>query len=656
MPAKRSDARRTNGFGGRVVGIVSLVASILFAVGGAAAHAGAADPDFHALNNGKLRFGGGAEASVNSFGNLEQPFYLGAGSTWYQLTYSSYPLDLAIGTGTGSGNWTGSTVVDNPVLAGQVIDTSGFTSTGPVGAGVEGYGTVVSTGTATVNGADLEVSNTYELGQAASFVRISTRVTNTSGSAVDNVNLWVGTRDDYVGSSDGPTKTRGDISTGSFVPIADPADPAPALQITSGAEGVLFYSTTPGTSTSIDSCCSFSNAYGVDPSASPISLTGDGSYALHLPVGDLADGAVAEIEWFYAAGALADLDDVIDQVAEAAAPSVPELAVGDQQLTVTWTEPTSADPIIDYSIRWSDDGGTTWTSARKGDAAAPLSYTITGLTNSVSYLVQVAAVTHPVDVDVVGDYSASSDPAAPALPPGAPTGVTGAVGDQEVTVSWSAPADDGGSAVTGYTVTADPDGATCSTGGATSCAVTGLTNGTAYTFTVVATNPAGDGPASAASDPATPVQQVVVPPAVPEPEPDPAPPAVAPLPPPPPEAMEPTPAGTVHRIYLTLFERVADEGGLAYWTDLHRSGTSMRTIVVGFLRSPEWREHHQDPRGEDLVRTLYETVLGRHPDPAGFAYWRALLEDGTLTESGLVLCFVDSPEMAARIEGALGLG
>jgi putative cell wall-binding protein len=89
--------------------------------------------------------------------------------------------------------------------------------------------------------------------------------------------------------------------------------------------------------------------------------------------------------------------------------------------------------------------------------------------------------------------------------PSAPSGVTGVAGDGEVAVSWTAPTSVGGSAITGYTVTSSPDGATCSTTGDLSCTVTGLTNGTPYTFTVTATNDAGIGPASPASLPVTPV-------------------------------------------------------------------------------------------------------------------------------------------------------
>ena len=90
--------------------------------------------------------------------------------------------------------------------------------------------------------------------------------------------------------------------------------------------------------------------------------------------------------------------------------------------------------------------------------------------------------------------------------PGAPTGATATRGDAKATVTWTAPADDGGSAITGYTVTASPGGATAMATGAaiTSAVVTGLTNGTSYTFTVHAANAVGAGPESAPSNTVTP--------------------------------------------------------------------------------------------------------------------------------------------------------
>ena len=87
--------------------------------------------------------------------------------------------------------------------------------------------------------------------------------------------------------------------------------------------------------------------------------------------------------------------------------------------------------------------------------------------------------------------------------PGAPTGVVATAGNASASVAFVAPANNGGSAITGYTVTSNPGGITVS-GGSSPINVTGLTNNTAYTFTVVATNAVGNSVASAASTAVTP--------------------------------------------------------------------------------------------------------------------------------------------------------
>jgi Ricin-type beta-trefoil lectin domain/Concanavalin A-like lectin/glucanases superfamily/Fibronectin type III domain len=86
--------------------------------------------------------------------------------------------------------------------------------------------------------------------------------------------------------------------------------------------------------------------------------------------------------------------------------------------------------------------------------------------------------------------------------PGVVTSVSAAPGTGQAAVSWGAPLTNGGSAVTGYTVTASPGGATVTATG-TSATVTGLTSGTSYTFTVTANNAVGTGPASAPTVPVT---------------------------------------------------------------------------------------------------------------------------------------------------------
>ena len=85
--------------------------------------------------------------------------------------------------------------------------------------------------------------------------------------------------------------------------------------------------------------------------------------------------------------------------------------------------------------------------------------------------------------------------------PDAPTGVTAVPGNTQVSLSWSAPASDGGLPVTGYTLSAQGGGTTVTQSmnnpSATSGVIGGLTNGTAYNITVAAVNPVGTGPAAA---------------------------------------------------------------------------------------------------------------------------------------------------------------
>ena len=105
-----------------------------------------------------------------------------------------------------------------------------------------------------------------------------------------------------------------------------------------------------------------------------------------------------------------------------------------------------------------------------------------------------------------GDGVASATTGAvPATTPGAPTSVSGVGGAGQVTVSWSAPVSTGGANISSYTVTSS-GGQSCSwSSGPLSCVVTGLGNGVAYTFTVTASNSAGEGTASSASSSVTPL-------------------------------------------------------------------------------------------------------------------------------------------------------
>ena len=87
--------------------------------------------------------------------------------------------------------------------------------------------------------------------------------------------------------------------------------------------------------------------------------------------------------------------------------------------------------------------------------------------------------------------------------PNAPTIGTATGGDASASVSFTPPANVGGSAITAYYAVSNPDQIT-GTGASSPVSVTGLTNGTAYTFTVWAENTYGPSPYSAASGSVTP--------------------------------------------------------------------------------------------------------------------------------------------------------
>ncbi|WP_107352583.1 Ig-like domain-containing protein [Shewanella algae] len=114
-----------------------------------------------------------------------------------------------------------------------------------------------------------------------------------------------------------------------------------------------------------------------------------------------------------------------------------------------------------------------------------------------------------IDADQPGDSSYNAAPTVTqsftvnAVVPGAPTSVNAVASDASATVSFSAPASTGGAAISGYTVTSSPGGLTAS-GAGSPLTVSGLSNGTDYSFTVSASNTAGTGPASSPSNTVTP--------------------------------------------------------------------------------------------------------------------------------------------------------
>jgi hypothetical protein len=269
-----------------------------------------------------LRFGTGSQTSINAQGLFVQPFYFSQlTNTWYKLTYSNYPLDTAIGTGTTGPNWSGTTVVDLYSLtpSGSITDYSDFTVTSSDTTKSVGYGRIITNRTFTVNSQNIIMQNIFSLGYNDTFVKINNRIYNNAATTINNVYIWVGTRDDYVGNTDSNMKTRGNIVNGNFIPLTTVGQQSHAIMITNPTEGVLFYSETDGVNTVFDRCCAFANSYNLNPNTAPIATAAatDGSYAATLPLGNIPVGSSNAITWYYAAGTISSLSNVVQDVAVA---------------------------------------------------------------------------------------------------------------------------------------------------------------------------------------------------------------------------------------------------------------------------------------------------------------------------------------------------
>lgn len=236
---------------------------------------------------------------------------------WRQLTYSesalvNYPLDSRIGVGgDGTNNWNTNGVREyNPTMVNQVFDTSGFSVVGG-----ESFGTIIVKGEITIGTARLELTNAYRVRQDKNFVQVLTTIKNIGLAQATNIRYWIGTRDDYVGGTDQPTKIRGNLNDGTFEAITLTTQRASALRITTISEGILFFTTSArGNNVHAGYNASQNISTDQDPETAQITSTNDGSYSMVVRMNNLGINESDTFVWYYAAAALNELDDIIEEV------------------------------------------------------------------------------------------------------------------------------------------------------------------------------------------------------------------------------------------------------------------------------------------------------------------------------------------------------
>ena len=247
---------------------------------------------------------------------------------------------------------------------------------------------------------------------------------------------------------------------------------------------------------------------GTGPSTTITGLTNGQSYQVQVRAINTAGNSL----WSDAASA-------IPTAQVPAKPAAPVLTIGNQQLGVTWTAPAdNGAAISDYDVQYklsSAANNDPWTDASY-DGTGP-STTITGLTNGQSYQVQVRAINtagNSLWSDAASAIPTAQVPAKPAAP-------VLTIGNQQLGVTWTAPADNG-AAISDYDVqyklssaaNNDPWTDASYDGTGPSTTITGLTNGQSYQVQVRAINTAGNSLWSDAAS-AIPTAQVPAKPAAP---------------------------------------------------------------------------------------------------------------------------------------------
>ena len=177
--------------------------------------------------------------------------------------------------------------------------------------------------------------------------------------------------------------------------------------------------------------------------------------------------------------------------------SLTATADGDSAIDLSWTAPadTGSSAIVGYRIEVSDDGGTNWSDLRDNTGSTATTFRHTGLEPVSTRHYRVSAINEAG----AGEPSEVASASTAATTPGAPTGLIAASqGTDQVNLSWTAPAADGGAAVSGYRIEVSEDSAAiwtdlvANTGStATQFAHTGLRPGTTRHYRVQAINEVG---------------------------------------------------------------------------------------------------------------------------------------------------------------------
>jgi Fibronectin type III domain len=190
-------------------------------------------------------------------------------------------------------------------------------------------------------------------------------------------------------------------------------------------------------------------------------------------------------------------------------PDIVSIVAGNGYVTIVLneSESTGGSSIISYTITTPQDTNISSTYEVIESTSYPVSVIISGLTNGTSYTFNIVATNRAGD-----SIPAVSSSVTPANVPGAPTIVSATGGNQQITITFTAPGNNGGSAITNYAYSLNGTDYT-DFGIISPVTITGLEAGTTYTIYLKAKNANGYGTASASASATTANDEPSAPPA-----------------------------------------------------------------------------------------------------------------------------------------------
>ncbi len=116
-------------------------------------------------------------------------------------------------------------------------------------------------------------------------------------------------------------------------------------------------------------------------------------------------------------------------------------------------------------------------------------------------------------------------------------------------------------------------------------------------------------------------------------------------------------AGKAYRLYKAAFDREPDTAGLGWWIKHLDAGMSLTEVSRNFQDSDEFKSlYGSNISDSEFITLLYQNVLNRAPEQAGFDHWMNMMSQGTLSSQEVLVSFSESAENQAQVIGAIEMG